>query len=242
MSTAREIRAKMRKRLAGVAMRLAEVQAKDDERFPPEYQLKRQLMRAELVREWQSIEGQGVAEMESWSGQAIAEAQRIYHSDPLGDAAAESRRVSENLEIAALAAPLIGQGRTMISNSLLPEARRFLALNLPDKARIYLEAAKRAGVTDSRLDQALSDTYDRTVPHRKRARALMDEQQLQRDLFDNDRVSLRLAHSVGDQVRASTEAKLLAARRGQDVPAGMLDGAYAEGQLHAAARDAGTAE
>jgi hypothetical protein len=56
----------------------------------------------------------------------------------------------------------------------------------------------------------------------------------QRDLLDNDRYSLRLVHRVGNQVQASTAAKLLATRRGVPVPTGMLSGAHGEAELNKA--------
>lgn len=240
--TATEIRARMRKRLAAVAMKLAMIKADEDEKYPEEHRRTREKQRSELFREWNTIESQGIAELREWQKQANEEAQRIYHSDPIGDAASESRRVSENLEIARLAEPLIGSGRTMIDNHLLTEARRFLALDLPDKARLYVEAARRAGHDDSTIRNAVEAAYDRSIPHRKRARDLMNEAEVQSDLIENDRFSLRLVHGVGDQVQASTAAKLLAARRGESTPAGLLGSSHGEAQVHKAAAAAGTTE
>jgi hypothetical protein len=227
---AKQIRERMRKRLAEVAQRMALVQEAEDEQFPPEYQVKRGQQRGELLREWKLVEGQGEAEINAWAQETRREADALYHSDPVGDPATESRRVSENMEIARLAEQFIGQP-TMARNRLIPEVRRFISLGVLDKARIHLEAAKRAGVVDGRLDQALTDAYDQTVPHRKRAREQMRVIEDQRDLFDNDRYSLRLVYRVGSQVQASTAAKMLAARRGVPTPAGLLSGAHGDAEL-----------
>jgi hypothetical protein len=229
--SAKQIRAAMRKRLRDLAMQLANVQEKDDVQYPVEFQRERQQQRALLIREWTTIEGQFYGEMQQWVADQAREAERLRYSDPLGDAAQESRRVSENLEIARLAEPHIGAGRTQVTNHLLNEARRFLSLDLPDRARLYVEAARRAGVDDPSLSAALEDAYDRTVPHRRQARAIEQSAREQQDLFDNDRYSLRLVHKVGNQVQASTASKLLAARRGESTPAGMLDAAHGESQL-----------
>jgi hypothetical protein len=242
VAVAKQTRAAMRKRLAQIAMRINAIHPRDDEKFPAEHQVTRQRERAALVREWTQVESQYAAEMAAWHETQRNTAARKRSEDPILDAAHESRRVSENLEIAGLAQPLIGAGRTQIKRSLHDEAKRFLALDMPDKARIYLEAAKRAGYEDPTLAQAYEDALDRTVPARREARAIETAAQDQMDLFDNDRYSMRLVHGVGDQVRASTAAKMLAARRGEPVPVGMLDGAHGEAQINAAAKDAGTAQ
>jgi hypothetical protein len=207
----KEIRERMKKRLSEVAQRMALVKASEDEQYPPEFQVKRQEQRSLLTREWQAIESQAYGELQQWADESSHAAEALYASDPLGDAASESRRTSRNLEIAALAGPLIGQPQTMVRNHLLPEARRFLALGNTERAEVFLQAAKRAGVVDSRLEQALSDALDDTVPHRKQALAQLRDVQDERDSFDLDRYSARIAHGVGsssEQVRNSTALKL----------------------------------
>lgn len=216
------IRSEMRHRLANIAGRLALVKEADDPQYPEDHRLTRRQQREVLIREWKTVEERGFGELRQWAETARAEATALYESEPIGDAAAESRRVANELEIARIAAPLIGQSGTLIKNRLLGEARRYLALNMPDKARIQLEAARRAGVEDGRLDQALSEAYDRTVPTRKQGREQLQAIQDEQDLYDVDRYNLRIAHNVGDAVRNSNAAKLLAYQRGQGTPAGLM--------------------
>lgn len=207
---AKEIRERMRKRLGEVAQRMALVKEADDEQFPPDYQAKRAQQRTELRREWNTIEAGAFGELQAWAQEQTTRAQAQYASDPIGDAATESRRVSRNLEIAGLAERFIGQPR-MASNHLLPEVRRFMSLGLLDRAETYLEAAKRAGVIDARLEHALSSALDESIPHRKQALSQMREVQDERDSFDLDRYSARIAHGVGsrsEQVNNSTALKL----------------------------------
>ncbi len=239
---AKQTRAAMRKELKGIALRLNAIREQDDDKFPVHHQAERQRERGALIRQWMLIESRYQGEMAAWHETQRNTAARKRAEDPILDAARESRRVSENLEIAGLAQPLIGAGRTQIKRTLHDEAKRFLALDMPDRARIYLEAAKRAGYEDPALTAAYEDTLDRTVPARREARAIETAAQDQMDLFDNDRYAMRIVHNVGDQVRANTAAKLLAWRRGEAMPVGDMGPAWAEGQLHAAAKDAGTTE
>lgn len=212
---AKAIRDRMRKDLAAVAAEYAEVRPEDDERFPIEFQTKRGAMRGDLRREYKRIESAAQAELQAWAAEAAQTAEALYHSDPIGDPAEESRRVSEGMEAARLAERFIGQP-TMARNQLLPEARRFIALGVLPKARVYLDAARRAGVEDARLDHALNAALDESVPHRKQAReqlaAIADEQ----DLLANDVYAARLAHDIGtnaERVQASTMTKLIEWRR-----------------------------
>lgn len=229
---AKAIREQMRKQLAEVARRLDEVRAEDDEQFPVEFQVKRSAQRGELRREWKRIESAAQADMNAWAQEAQRSAQALYHTEPVVDAAAESRRVSEQMEIAALATPYIGQP-TMVRNKLLPEARRYIALGVLDKARIHIEAARRAGVEDGRLDHALAAALDETVPHRKQAREHMRSVADEQDLFANDMYSTRLAHRFGtpsEQVQASTMTKMIEYRRREGlVPVAGTGGGSASG-------------
>ncbi len=212
---AKKIRERMRKQLAEVAQRMSAVREADDEQFPAEFQAKRSAQRDALRQEWKSIENRAAADMQQWAADASRTAQALYETEPIGDAAQESRRVAENLEIAALATPFIGN-QTMARNRLLPEVRRYIALGVLDKARVHLEAARRAGVEDGRLDQALTIALDQTIPNRKEARSQMSVIQDEGDLFKNDMYSARLVHRVGtnrELVGASTMTKMIEYRR-----------------------------
>jgi len=220
---AKQIRARMRKRFATISQSMALVREADDERFPAEFQAKRGIERDALVREWRMVESQEAEAFNVWAVEGLREAERLRNSIPVGDAAHESRRVADNLEIARLAEPLIGQGPTAVRNHLLSQARRFLSLDLPDRAHVYLEAAKRAGVEDPTLSQALEDAYDRTVPERRQAKAIVQVVQDQRDLFNLDRYAARITHRIGSREElslASTGIKMEASRRGIPMPVG----------------------
>ncbi|HEV8489551.1 MAG TPA: hypothetical protein VGQ58_07160 [Candidatus Limnocylindrales bacterium] len=206
---AEQIRKRAIARLREVAERLRQFPPLDaDQTYgvrAEEYNKKR----SNLLHEWRMTEEQAFAAMEEWVEANWALAQALYDSDPVGDAATESRRVADELAITGLAAPLIGQPQAMIRNRLLSEARRLIASNAPDRARVYVEAARRAGVTDGRLDNALTEALDRSVPHRRQAREQMDEIVLQRDLLRNDIYSERLTQKVGTTAeQAATSANL----------------------------------
>jgi vacuolar-type H+-ATPase subunit I/STV1 len=89
-TTADEIRKRMTKALGGVAQKYALVKPEDDEQYPADYQLKRKVAREELLREWRTIESRETAELAQWAEEAAANADALYLSDPVTDAAHES--------------------------------------------------------------------------------------------------------------------------------------------------------
>jgi hypothetical protein len=206
----------MKKALNEVAQRYQEVRPEDDERFPPDYQLKRQQARADLLREWRTIESRESAELAQWADEASLNADALYLSDPISDAAHESRRVAERMEAQELAVPFVGQPASMVKNRLLPHAQRAIALGNLDRARVFLSAARIAGVEDDRLTQALTAAEDATIPHRKAARdqqrAIAEEQ----DVFRAEMYGQRIIHGIGSDAelnRASTMSKMLEWRK-----------------------------
>ncbi len=211
-----EIRKRMSKALADVASRYALVNPEDDEQYPPDYRLKRELTRADLLREWRTIESTALGELNAWAQEAGQAAEALYLSDPVGDAAAESRRVSERLEAQELATPFVGQSPTMVRNRLLPHVQRFIATGNLDRARVFMSAAKIAGVEDGRLEQALTEAEDASIPHRKLAReqqrAIADET----DVLRAEMYGARIIHGIGsrDELnQAATMSKMLAWRQ-----------------------------
>lgn len=211
MQTAKQIRDKAVARLRAIAQEMAALPDRvegDDVAHSPQ-QVRLLKARNDLRQRWRIAEEQAFAEMGVWVASSMADAQALYDSDPIGDAATESRRVADELAIVNLATPLVGQPQTMVRNRLLSEAKRLIASNAADRARVYVEAARRAGVTDGKLDHALNEAFDRTVPHRRQAKALMEEIGLQRDLLRNDVYSERLIHNVGSRSeQASTSAAI----------------------------------
>lgn len=205
---AEQIRKRAVARLRDVADRLRQYPPLDADQSHGQRAEQYNKKRSDLLHEYRLTEEQSFGAMEEWVESNWALAQTLYDSDPIGDAATESRRVADELQIVNLAAPLIGSPQAA-RNRLLPEARRLLASNTPDRARVYIEAARRAGVEDGRLDRALIDAFDRTVPHRKQAKEQMDEIVLQRDLMRNDVYSERLINKVGTTAeRAAISANL----------------------------------
>ena len=139
--------------------------------------------------------------------------------------------MADNLEIARLAEPLIGQPRQIIDNRLLSEARHLLALGLPERAAIYVEAAKRAGREDERLSQQVRAAVDETIPHRKQALAEMRAIRDEADLFDLDRASMRVVHRVAgtneERIRDANGYTMAAYRAGVELGAGLPTGSEA---------------
>ena len=232
---AKQIRADMRKALARLAQERAAVRAEDDEKFPALHQVTRQRQRAEIERKWMATESLFEARIREWQGIVNDQVAHLRASDPIGTEAQEMRRLREEQQIASLAAPVMGSS-TMARSRLLPEARRLMALNQPDQAHVYLEAAERAGAHDTMLRQRLEETYDRTVPERKVARSLLEESKVERDLFDADRYAMRLTHGFGNAVAASTAAKLQAYRLGGRSGAGMVESSEAGAHVDSAAQ------
>lgn len=167
--------------------------------------------------EWQTIESQAYAEATEWRN---AERQRnltLYHSDPHGDAAQETRRLRQEQETAALTAQFIGQ-RVEARNRLLPQAHEALAVGNVERARIVLNAAKRVGLEDARLEHAIETTLDQTVPHRKQALEALGNIERTVDDLRLSIVTERMAAGVGshsDQVRDSSYRKMIEWRRSQ---------------------------
>jgi hypothetical protein len=174
------------------------------------------MARAELLREWRTIESRETAELAQWSEEASRNAEALYLSDPVTDAAHESRRVAERMEAQELAVPFVGQPASMVKNRLLPHAQRFIALGNLDRARVFLSAARIAGVEDGRLDQALTAVEDASIPHRKAAREQQKAIAEEQDVFRAEMYGARIIHGIGSPSelnQASTMSKMLEWRK-----------------------------
>lgn len=213
------IRAESKKRLTAIGRRLDELNAADDHKYSTEWQKKRADERAMLVREWEQIEASGREQIVEWSSESIVQAARLRAEHEIEVSA---RRGAANAEIADIALPFIGAPQRA-RNHLIPQARKFLALDMPDHADKILIAARRAGVDDTYLEQDIQAAWDRTVPSRVEAAALEKAATQQADLFDLDRYNLRLQHRVGDQIRSSNAAKMISAREGIPTQVGVHD-------------------
>ncbi len=215
------IRAATRQHLAEIGKRLAAIKEEDDAQWVPEVRAKRVEERALLIRQWDAVEQTGLDGMGEWSDEALTQAAHLRAEHEIEVSA---RRGAANAEIADIALPYIGAPQRARTH-LIPQARKFLALDMPDHADKILIAARRAGADDAYLERDIQAAWDRTVPTRIEATEIEDAVLQQRNLYDLDRYTLRLAHRVGDQVRASNVAKLAAAREGLPTPAGIYNAA-----------------
>jgi hypothetical protein len=186
----------------------AELAASQHDGYTKEY---RDAERDRITREYKAINDRAAAEMEAWRAEEIAEANRLYFSDPQGDAAAETRRLRRIEEVKAITERYSGQGRTTIENHVLSEARRFVAMGAMDRAQTYYEAGQRLGVEDGNVTQAIEAHLDRTLPHRKQARQHRLDVAAEVDFLRLDISKGRLMHGIGspvEQVRDQTAVKL----------------------------------
>jgi len=200
---ARAIRRKFRDDFQRLAMEYAAAQ---DERYPREY---REQEQSRVLKEVNRLEALLTHRMLVWNRERRAEADRVRHADPVGDAATETRRLREQMEIGNLAEqfPSAVQGR----NILLPEAWKFLNAGNVERAQVYVQAARKVGAQDGTIDREINRLLDATVPHRRKAVeievAAADEVELAR----RDVAEMRLLHKVGSDtelVRASTAVKM----------------------------------
>jgi hypothetical protein len=217
MQTAQQIIENAQKRLRDIGQRYAAVREDDDKKHPPSDQAWRSQHRALLRREWQNDVSQTYAVATEWRN---AERQRnlaLYAQDPVGDAAAETRRLRLEQETAALAAQFMGQ-RVQAKNRLLPQAGEALAAGNVERAQVVLNAAKRIGLEDARLEHAIKTTLDQTVPHRKAALQGLGRIEQTVDGLRLAIVTERQAAGIGtssEQVRDSSYRKMIEWRREQ---------------------------
>jgi hypothetical protein len=208
---ARELRKAFRHNVAMLAGRYQESQS---DQYPVEY---RQREGAAILKELNGLEAGLSRELLLWNYAQRAEASRLRSSDPVGDAATETRRLREQMEASSLAEqyPSAVQAR----NILLPEARRLIETGNLERAQVYLNAAKKHGVMDGSSEREINRILDRTVPHRYKAVAIevaaVDELELAR----RDIAEARVTHKLGtpvEQVRASTAMKMADFKRQQE--------------------------
>lgn len=226
MKTAQQIIADAQKRLREIAQRYALVAEADDAKVPPSDVAWRSQQRAALRREWQMVESQAYNEATQWRNEERQRNLALYESDPMGDAAAETRRLREEQETAALTSQYMGN-RVQARNRLLPEAHEALALGNTSRAIVILNAAKRIGIEDARLEHAIKTTLDQTVPHRKQALEGLGRIEQTVDDLRLAIVTERQAAGVGthqEQVRDSSYRKMVEWRRAEGlVVAGAAD-------------------
>lgn len=143
---ARALRKEFRSKVGHLAQ---QYHASQSEQFPPECRAREG---ERILKEIRFAEASLATEMQKWNYAQQVEAARLRHLDPVGTPAEESRRLSERMDMLALAeqCPAPAQAR----NILLPQAREYLAHGNVSKARVYLEAARKVGSTTARWRRA----------------------------------------------------------------------------------------
>lgn len=139
-----------------VIQRINEVSGDAARKYPAAYVAEeRAQARAELATLERTFLGQ-VAEAHH---RQIGVADETYAMDPRDPASI----TADELQIQRLAR--LHPDRTSARNHLLPEARRFAAVD-PAKARVYLEAARLAGAVDGQAERAVGAALDKKLPNR----------------------------------------------------------------------------
>lgn len=211
--TARAIRKEFRSKVDRLAQQF---HASQSEQYPAEYRAREG---ERILKEISFAEASLATEMQKWNYAQQVEAARLRHLDPVGSPAEESRRLSERMDMLALAEryPAPAQAR----NILIPQAREFLANGNISKASVYFEAARKVGVYDGTVEKAIEDALDRTVPHRRQAIEIAVAAQDEFELSRRDVAAARLTHKIGTQqelVRASTAVQMADFKRQREAP------------------------
>jgi vacuolar-type H+-ATPase subunit H len=210
---ARTLRKEFREKFAAIAQRYTESQL---DKYPIEF---RQREGAAILKELDALDAALSRGMLLWHYGQKVEAARLRATDPIGDAAAETRRLRERMEADALAEQY--PSRAQARNLLLPEAERLMNAGNLDAAQVYLAAARKVGGDTSRLDLAVNRLLDRTVPHRRQAVEIEVMAADEMELARRDAAAQRLAYKVGsptDLVRASNTVQMADYKRRQEAP------------------------
>lgn len=200
--------------------RLAEaLRASQHEGYTEAY---RQAERARIEGEYRMIDSLAEARMQQWVEAQTAASELLYHSEPEGDAATETRRLRREMEVKALADQYTGRSATEVRNHLVAEGRRLASIGAMDKASVYHDAASRLGVEDGTLGHTIRGHLDSTVPHRKQAVAQRNAAAAEADALRLEVARSRVLYGIGstsDQASSSVSVKVRewqARRQGED--------------------------
>ncbi len=211
---ARALRKDFRARSATIAQ---QYHASQLDQYPPEYRAREG---ERILREYRFAEATLASEMQKWNYAQQVEAARLRHLEPMGDTATETRRLRERMEIAELTEQY-RDNKVQASNTLIPQAREYLANGNLDRARVLFEAAKNVGAHDGSLEAAIERALDASVPHRRKAVEIAVAAQDEFELSRRDIAAARLAHRIGTQqelVRAGTAVQMADYKRRQEAP------------------------
>jgi hypothetical protein len=191
---------------AKFAMLAGKYSASQDDRYPQEY---RDREGAAILREMNILEATLSRDLILWSHGQKVEAARLRQIEPELDAAGETRKLREALEVDQLAKTY--PSKTQAKNFLLPIAREALQAGNLAKARKHFAAAQQVGAFDGELERGINAALDMADPNRRKAVevevAAADELELGR----RDVAAQRVLHQIGTQqelARASTVQKM----------------------------------
>ena len=148
--------------------------------------------------ELKALEGQMLGSVADVHQREVAIADEVYAKDPREPAAV----TADELTIQRLSR--LHPDRASAKVHLLPEARRFAMIGDPERARVYLEAARLGGATDSQTERLVNNALDKKLPNR--VAALEARQQSVKDYADA-------------QITASTTRNLAAVLAGDRIGA-----------------------
>ena len=210
---ARTLRKAFRDQYATIAAKYKESQS---ERYPAAY---RQREGAAILKELSLLEATLSRDMLLWHYGQRVEAARLRQQDPPLDAAGETRRLREQLEVASLAEqyPTRAQAR----NFLLPQARVALSGGNVDRARVFFDAARRVQAYDGDLERDINATLDRVVPHRRQAVEIEVIAADELELARRDAAAAKVGHEIGsplEQIRASNIVQMADYKRQREAP------------------------
>jgi hypothetical protein len=163
--------------------------------FPAEYVAAERLR---ITGELKALEGHMMGRVTEVHQREVAIADEVYAKDVRDPAAV----TADELTIQRLAR--LHPEKSSARVQLLPEARRFAMIGDPERAAVYLEAARLAGATDPQTERLVNNALDAKLPNRKAA--LEARQQSVKDYADA-------------QIAASTTRNLAAALAGDRIGA-----------------------
>lgn len=128
--------------------------------FPPEYVAAERLR---ITGELKALDGQMMGRVTEVHQREVAITDEVYAKDVRDPAAV----TADELTIQRLSR--LHPDKASARNQLLPEARRFAMIGDPERAAVYLEAARLAGATDPQTERLVDNALDKKLPNRQAA-------------------------------------------------------------------------
>lgn len=177
---------------------------------------------SDLERKYRDVEAQGAAEINKAVREVARELERQRASGPALDALGEAKRQREIAEVVALSDQWKGQPKQVIQNNLIGPAQQAFEVGSLDRARVLLDAAKRAGAGDPMLEQRLLAAEQEANPHLKAIQEQRDAVQIEAQhatvAAQIDRVNFEVGSGPERAALSSLVEFSLKARMGAEVP------------------------